>query len=66
MGKYWKTYNGVTAIALYNKLKNTPFEFFWIYKADTSGKVKGEKKIGNSYTHFIGMRLTGKDNPLEL
>ena len=57
-----KTYNGVTAIALYNKFKNTPFEFFWIYKADTSGKVKGEKKIGNSYTHFIGMRLTGKNN----
>jgi len=55
-----KTYNGVTAIALYSSFKNTPLEFFWIYKADTSGKVKGEKETGNSYTHFVGLRFTGK------
>ncbi len=58
-----KTYNGVTTLALYNRFKSLPLEIFWIYKADTSGKVKGESEIGNSYTHFAGLRLVGKHKP---
>lgn len=53
---------GPTVYASYNSIKNLPFllDFFYVYKHDDSGSIKGERGAGDLSSHSAGFRIEGQ------